>query len=204
MEQKKPAPVAKHETKDEDSDGEPEYYQYKIVVLGDGTVGKSSLILRFVEDFFGKSYKQTIGVDFFSKRFQLTPSVQVALQVWDIGGQSIFGKMINTYVKDSHAVILVYDITNYASFSNLQDWLKLVQKTFEGKPMPVMALVGNKTDLFHMQAVDLKSHKEFAETNKLYSFFASAKTGDQINIIFYKMAAALTGVEFKKEIVQVL
>lgn len=189
---------------DSDSEGEPDYFQYKIVVLGDGTVGKTSLILRFVEDYFGKSYKQTIGVDFFVKRLQISPAVQVALQVWDIGGQSIFGKMINTYIKDSHAVILTYDITNYNSFADLADWFRLVQKAFEGKKMPMMALVGNKTDQFHLQAVDLKSHKEFADTNKLYSFFASAKTGDQVNMVFFKLAALLSGVQFKKEVVQVL
>lgn len=186
-----------------DSDEEPDYYQYKIVVIGDGTVGKSSLICRFVDDYFGKSYKQTIGCDFFVKRLQLSPKVQVALQVWDIGGQSIFGKMLNTYIKDSHGVVLVYDITNYQSFADLSDWYNMVVKAFEGKTMPVVALVGNKTDLFHLQAVDLKVHKQFAETNKLHSFFASAKTGDQVNVIFYKIAAALSGVEFKKEVVQV-
>eukprot|EP00826_Nyctotherus_ovalis_P006700 TRINITY_DN11612_c0_g3_i1.p1 TRINITY_DN11612_c0_g3~~TRINITY_DN11612_c0_g3_i1.p1 ORF type:complete len:224 (+),score=46.59 TRINITY_DN11612_c0_g3_i1:91-762(+) len=185
-------------------EAEPEYHQYKIVVLGDGTVGKTSLILRFVEDSFGKSYKQTIGVDFFSKRFQLTPAVQVATQVWDIGGQSIFAKMIYTYIKDSNAVVLAYDITNYNSFANLIDWLGLVQKSFEGKDLPLIALVANKIDLFHMQAVDLKTHKEFADKYKLLSFFTSAKTGDQVNIIFYKLAAMLSGVEFKKEVVQVL
>ena len=69
------------------SDGEePENLQYKIVVLGNGTVGKTSLIMRFCEDHFGKSYKQTIGVDFFVKRIELPGNIQVALQVWDIGG----------------------------------------------------------------------------------------------------------------------
>jgi len=189
---------------DSDSDEEPQYHQYKIVVLGDGTVGKSSLILRFIEDYFGKSYKQTIGADFFAKRLQLSDKIQCALQVWDIGGQSMFGKMVQTYIRDAHAVILTYDITNYASFADLQDWLRIVQKTFEKKKQPLIALVGNKTDLFHLQAVDLKSHKEFAENNKLYSFFASAKTGDQVNMIFYKLAALLSGIEFKKEVVQVI
>lgn len=182
---------------------EPKYYQYKIVVLGDGTVGKTSIILRFIEDSFGKSYKQTIGVDFFAKRFQLTPEVQVAAQVWDIGGQSIFAKMIYTYIKDSNAIVLAYDITNYNSFANLVDWLRLIEKSFEGKELPLIALVANKIDLFHLQAVDLKTHKEFAEKHKLLSFFTSAKTGDQVNVIFYKLAAVLSGIEFKKEVVQV-
>ena len=78
----------------DDEDDGPENLQYKVVVLGNGTVGKTSLIMRFCDDYFGKSYKQTIGVDFFVKRMELPGDVQVALQVWDIGGQSIFGKMI--------------------------------------------------------------------------------------------------------------
>ena len=74
------------------------------MVLGNGTVGKTSLIMRFCDDYFGKSYKQTIGVDFFVKRMELPGDVQVALQVWDIGGQSIFGKMIQTYIYEANAV----------------------------------------------------------------------------------------------------
>jgi len=96
---------ARVEAKDSDSEeDEPENLQYKIVVLGNGTVGKTSLIMRLCEDHFAKSYKQTIGVDFFVKRLELPGKVNVALQVWDIGGQSIFSKMINTYVYEANAV----------------------------------------------------------------------------------------------------
>jgi GTPase SAR1 family protein len=83
---------AKQTQKREDADesnsdeDEPENLQYKVVVLGNGTVGKTSLIMRLCEDHFGKSYKQTIGVDFFVKRLELPGNVNVALQVWDIGG----------------------------------------------------------------------------------------------------------------------
>ena len=101
----------------ESSDGdEPENLQYKVVVLGNGTVGKTSLIMRFCEDHFARSYKQTIGVDFFVKRIELPGNIQVALQVWDIGGQSIFSKMIGTYIYEANAVVLTYDITNQQSF----------------------------------------------------------------------------------------
>ena len=94
---------------DEDSDegNEPENLQYKVVVLGNGTVGKTSVIMRFCEDYFGRSYKQTIGVDFYVKRLEMPGDVQVALQVWDIGGQSIFGKMIQTYIYEANAVSAV-------------------------------------------------------------------------------------------------
>ena len=150
-----------------DSEDEPENLQYKIVVLGNGTVGKTSIVHRFCEDYFAKSYKQTIGVDFFVKRLEMPDNLFVALQVWDIGGQSIFGKMVSTYIFEANAVILVYDITNHQSFVDLEDWLQLVQKTFEGKELPIIALMGNKIDLNHMQAVKPELHERFAEENRL-------------------------------------
>lgn len=159
---------------EEDDDDEPEYLQFKVILLGDGAVGKTSLATRFCEDHFAKQYKQTIGpyslaslaarsdrsfqlkhklfksswsktgLDFFVKRvvlpgdvhapqracFQLiSPSFQpvfeafskVCLQIWDIGGQSIGGKMLSNYIYGSSAVVLCYDITNYQSFQHLED-----------------------------------------------------------------------------------
>ena len=96
------------EQEDDSDDGEPEHLQYKVVVLGNGTVGKTSVIMRFCEDYFARSYKQTIGVDFYVKRLEMPGDVQVALQVWDIGGQSIFGKMVQTYIYEANAVSLCY------------------------------------------------------------------------------------------------
>ena len=183
-------------------DDEPENLQYKVILLGNGTVGKTSVINRFWEDYFAKSYKQTIGVDFYVKRLELPENVYTALQVWDIGGQSIFGKMITTYIYEANAVIFVYDITNHQSFADLEDWHQLVTKTFEGKELPLMALMGNKIDLNHMQAVKSEEHEKFAEDNKLYNFYVSAKTGDQVNAWFFKIAADLSGVKLSKEIIQ--
>jgi Ras-related protein Rab-28 len=149
-----------------DSDEEPENLQYKVVVLGNGTVGKTSLIMRFCEDYFAKSYKQTIGVDFFIKRLEMPENTFVTLQVWDIGGQSIFGKMISTYIYEANAIILCYDITNHQSFVDLDDWLDVINKTFEGRELPLLALMGNKIDLNHMQAVKTDQHDQ---VSKIYS-----------------------------------
>ena len=82
----------------EDSEDEPEQLQYKVILLGDGAVGKTSIAMRFTEDHFAKAYKQTIGLDFFIKRLVLPGEVHVALQIWDIGGQTIGGKMIGNYI----------------------------------------------------------------------------------------------------------
>lgn len=180
----------------EDDDSEPEYLQYKVILLGDGAVGKTSLAMRFCEDHFAKTYKQTIGLDFFVKRVVLPGDVHVCLQIWDIGGQSIGGKMVSNYIHGSHAVCLVYDITNYQSFQHLEDWLFLVKRTFPKEPMPYIALMANKTDLAHMKVV--KTHTQFQEENDLYSYFVSARTGDQVHPAFYRIAADLAGVTVTK------
>merc|ERR1711907_764879 len=119
------------EEKDSDSDEEGDQMQFKVIVIGDGAVGKTSIVNRFCKDHFASSYKQTIGLDFFMKRIVLPGNVDVAVQVWDIGGQTIGGKMIGNYVFGSHAVILTYDITNAESFHDLQDWLAVVNKIFK-------------------------------------------------------------------------
>lgn len=130
---------------DSDSDNEPELLQFKVLLLGDGAVGKTSVAMRFTEDYFSMTYKQTIGVDFFMKRLVLPGDVHVALQIWDIGGQSIGSKMVSNYIYGAQAVIYLYDITNYQSFQNLESWHRLVNKTFGKEKPPYSALIGNKS-----------------------------------------------------------
>ncbi|CAB1325651.1 unnamed protein product [Coregonus sp. 'balchen'] len=121
-----------------DSEEDSQDKQLKIVVIGDGASGKTSLATRFAQEAFGKQYKQTIGLDFFLKR--------ITLPVWDIGGQTIGGKMLDKYVYGAQGVLLVYDITNYQSFENLEDWYGMVKKANEESDVqPVVSLVGNKS-----------------------------------------------------------
>ncbi|KAM6136031.1 ras-related protein Rab-28 isoform 3-T3 [Phoenicopterus ruber ruber] len=119
--------------------------QLKLVVLGDGTTGKTSLATRFAQETFGKQYKQTIGLDFFLKRIILPGNLNVTLQVWDVGGQTIGGKMLDKYIYGAQGILLVYDITNGQSFENLEDWYNVVKKVNEeSETQPLVALVGNK------------------------------------------------------------
>ncbi|CAM9099733.1 unnamed protein product [Discosporangium mesarthrocarpum] len=179
---------------DTDSETEPEHLQYKVILLGDGTVGKTSIATRFSQESFSDSYKQTIGLDFFVKRIILPGDVQVALQIWDIGGQSISSKMMTTYIYGAHAVIMCYDITNYDSFHNLDDWYRIVRKTFPQGNMPYVALVGNKCDLSHLRAVRAQNVHHFADDNNMYSYFMSAKSGDQVDACFHRIAGHLSGI----------
>uniref|UniRef100_A0A7S1CBI3 Ras-related protein Rab-28 n=1 Tax=Bicosoecida sp. CB-2014 TaxID=1486930 RepID=A0A7S1CBI3_9STRA len=188
---------------EDSSDDEPEQLQYKVILLGDGAVGKTSIAARFTNDYFSKMYKQTIGLDFFIKRLVLPGDIHVALQIWDIGGQSIGGKMIKNYIYGAQAVLLCYDVTNYASFQNLEDWYRLVQQTHAADAMPYVALVGNKTDLNHMRAVKLDKHNLFSDENDMYSYFMSAKTGDSVASSFYRIAADLAGVVLTKPEIEV-
>ncbi|CAN0281484.1 unnamed protein product [Ectocarpus sp. 12 AP-2014] len=198
---------------------EPERLQYKVILLGDGTVGKTSIATRFAQGDFSQMYKQTIGLDFFVKRILLPGDVQVTMQIWDIGGQSIGSKMMSKYIFGAHAVIMCYDITNYDSFQNLDDWYRLVVKTFEKGVMPYVAMVGNKSppnvlacttvgwttavdaaagDLSHMRAVRTTSAHQFADDNNMYTFFMSAKSGDQVDACFHRIAGHLSGIALSR------
>lgn len=185
-------------SKETDSDSEPRQLQYKVIILGDGAVGKTSIAMRHTENNFSTTYKQTIGLDFFLKRLALPGDTQVTLQIWDIGGQSIGGKMLKNYIYGAQGVLLVYDITNYESFQNLEDWYRLVRRTFDDERMPYVALVGNKTDLNHLRAVKEVKHKQFTEENDLKSYLVSAKTGDDVNTTFRQVAADLAGIVLTK------
>mmetsp|Transcript_14390 Transcript_14390/g.24149 ORF Transcript_14390/g.24149 Transcript_14390/m.24149 type:complete len:231 (+) Transcript_14390:133-825(+) len=179
---------------DSDSEDEVEQLQFKVIILGDGAVGKTSICMRFTDNSFSKAYKQTIGLDFFIKKLVLPGDVHVALQIWDIGGQSIGSKMIHNYIYGAQAVLLVYDVTSYESFQNLEDWYRLVTRTFQRETMPYVALVANKSDLNHMRAVRQDAHNQFADENDMFGFGMSAKSGDQVNAAFHRVAAALAGI----------
>ena len=108
--------------------------------------------------------------------------------------------MITNYITGAHIVLLCYDITNYDSFSNLEDWYRLVVKTFAGqKSMPYTVLVGNKIDLRHLTVVKSTLHNQFAEENEMASYFMSAKSGDQVKQAFYNIAASVAGITLSSE-----
>ena len=186
-----------------DSEDEGNSQQLKFTLVGDGTTGKTSLCSRLSNDSFGKQYQQTLGLDFFLKRFNLPGNMAVTLQVWDIGGQQLGGKMLETYLYGAHAVLLVYDMTNQSSFENLQDWLEIVQKHgVQNGKMPYLALIGNKKDLEHLRKVTKEHHADFQNKNDMTSFFLSAKSGDQVNFCFQKIACDILKIRLSKQDVE--
>ena len=100
----------------------------KLVLLGNGSVGKTSLCARFRDDGFARVYAQTVGVDFYERRLRVRGR-DVALQVWDVGGQSLASAMMPQYVFGAGVVFLCYDVTDAQSFADVEDWLGLVDRT---------------------------------------------------------------------------
>jgi Ras-related protein Rab-28 len=100
----------------------------KLILVGNGSAGKTSICTRFKEDGFRKVYRQTVGIDFLEKRLKVRDK-EVALQVWDIGGQSIGSKMLPQYVWGADIVFLCYDVTDAQSFADAEDWLALTRRT---------------------------------------------------------------------------
>jgi Ras-related protein Rab-28 len=132
---------------DSDDEGPTKEHQLKVVLVGDGTAGKTSIITRFCQNNFDKTYNQTIGIDFFLKRIMLPGDRYVSLQVWDIGGQTLGGKMLDNYLAGAHIIMFVYDVTNFSSFENLDDWRLHVEKCVKDSEAhkPKFALVANKS-----------------------------------------------------------
>ncbi len=164
-----------------------------LAIVGDGAVGKSTIINAFRTDGFVPVYKQTIGCDFYERQLQIRSDYLVSLRVWDIGGQSIQSKNLESYINSANAIMLVYDVTNSESFGNLDDWLSQIHKNAKTK---FIYLVGNKVDLISIRQISERQHDSFIISNDLKGgLFCSAKTGENVVKSFYKIAGEVIGLK---------
>jgi Ras-related protein Rab-1A len=163
---------------------------FKVLIIGDSSVGKSNILLRFSDNVFHDTFLPTIGVDFKIKNVSLSGQ-SIKLNIWDTAGQERFKTITAAYYKGSHGVILVYDITDRESFNNIVNWLAEVRK--HAGPNVARVLVGNKCDLTAERKVTEKEAKEFAEQQGMQFFEASAKA--KINIEETFMAITKTMYE---------
>ncbi|KAI8471414.1 MAG: RabH/Rab6 [Monoraphidium minutum] len=166
--------------------------KYKLVFLGDQSVGKTSIITRFMYDKFDNTYQATIGIDFLSKTMYLEDRT-VRLQLWDTAGQERFRSLIPSYIRDSSVAVVVYDVTNRASFLNTVRWIQEV-RTERGSDV-IIFLVGNKTDLLDKRQVSLEEGDAKARELAVNFIETSAKAGFNIKALFRKIAAALPGMD---------
>lgn len=149
-------------------------------------VGKSCLLLRFAEDSFTSSFITTIGIDFKIKKMLVEGKV-AKLQIWDTAGQERFRTITSAYYRGAMGILLVYDVTDEASFNNIKNWMKNIEQHASENVMKV--LVGNKCDLGEARrAVPTEKAKALATEHKMMFFEASAKSGANVEEIFTKIA----------------
>jgi small GTP-binding protein len=162
-------------------------YMFKIIMIGDAGVGKTTLMFRYLYEKFLYAVDTTIGVEFGSK-ITTVENVPVKLQLWDTSGQEKFRSITRCYYRGAAGCLLVYDITSWVSFSNILAWLSDYQK-MGSHQQTEFVLVGTKNDLKEKRAVSYEEAKTFAHTHNMRFFETSSK--EDVSEIFQFLGAAI-------------
>ena len=159
-------------------------YIVKILTLGDSSVGKSSIVLRFSDDDFNDNQFATIGIDFKTKYIKMGDS-SVKVLIWDTAGQEKFQNIAKQYYKGANGVLLIYDICNRKSFERVDFWLKEL-KEYNRIDELFVCLVGNKIDLEDKRVISNEEGEKYAKVNNINYFEVSAKSGKGVSELFNK------------------
>jgi len=158
-------------------------YRIKIVVAGDGGVGKTSLLNRYVSDTFLTAMKMTIGTDFFSKVMERQNSV-VKLQLWDFGGEKRFRFLLPGYCKGARGVLLAFDLNDFTTLMSLDEWIQIIKVNTTD---PKILLVGTKVDIAG-GVMEEEFIREFCEKHNIHEFIpTSSKTGENVEFVFQEL-----------------
>eukprot|EP00826_Nyctotherus_ovalis_P054311 TRINITY_DN7103_c0_g5_i1.p1 TRINITY_DN7103_c0_g5~~TRINITY_DN7103_c0_g5_i1.p1 ORF type:complete len:213 (-),score=93.66 TRINITY_DN7103_c0_g5_i1:131-724(-) len=163
--------------------------RYKVIIVGEASVGKSCLLIRATEDTYSDNYSITIGADSSTFLVKIGEAV-VQLEVWDTAGSEKYRSMIKVFFAGSHAAFIAYDITRKDTFNAVDFWLDAVRQTTS--PEVKVVLVGNKKDEEEKREVTQEEANEYLEMNELFAFMeTSAKTGEGVMDVFKKLAQSL-------------
>ena len=179
------------------SSGDQEYdYLFKLLLIGNSSVGKSSLLFRFVENVWDDSFVPTIGVDFKLKTMEVNGK-KVKLQIWDTAGQERFKNITASYYRGGNGVLVVYDITDRDSFENLNSWLIEIEKNANKNVYKL--LIGNKCDLEDKRKVTYQEGKDFATSNGMQFIETSAKTDTKVKDAFEMLTQEIIKANITKD-----
>jgi small GTP-binding protein len=165
---------------------------FKICIFGDGGVGKTTLLNRYLTGLFKDDSGITIGVDFHLKKLEIDGK-RISLQIWDFAGEDRFRFLLPSYIMGSSGGLFMYDITRYSSLKNFQDWMDVVERGSIGIPEKIpIIMAGSKLDLKDRRAVSAHDAVELAKSHGLYSYIeCSAKTGENVEEIFKEITSVM-------------
>nr|MDO8113894.1 Rab family GTPase [Candidatus Sigynarchaeota archaeon] len=180
--------------------------QIKVVIIGDSAVGKTALKVRFTDEYFKKDLISTLGVDFGSKviygeyypadiLFRGTVKFKMNMSIWDAAGQAHYAQMRPMYYRNAQGALLVYDVTNLSSFDHLPQWIEELENMTG--PIPTI-LVGNKIDM--NRVVPKEKAEEFAKQHKFLYIETSAKSGDNVDAAFQRLALEIYKRMFEEDL----
>ena len=162
---------------------------FKIIIIGDSGVGKSSLTLRATKNQFQDYYNATVGFEFFSQNIKMDDTI-IKLQMWDTCGQEIYRSLISSFYKNSSLAMIMYSIEDEESFRHLDYWIKEIKNN--SNPDIKIILIGNKVDLEDKRTVSKEEEEKFAKENGIEEVYeTSAKTGFNAKKIFCRAAQIL-------------
>ena len=170
----------------------------KILILGDSSVGKTSLLLKYADGYFPTIYVATIGVEYKIKQINLK-GVNINLQIWDTAGQERFRGITKNFMKGADGIMYVYDITQKQTFDNLKSWIRQSEDSTEGFKK---IIIGNKSDLETEREVSKDSLKKFCDDKCFTGVEVSAKLGTKVNEAFEYLANMIVGRKTKEELIK--
>ena len=163
------------------------FINFKVIIVGDSGVGKSSILKRAVQDKFDESYRATIGFEFLLMHFKVN-DLRIKLQIWDTCGQEMYRSLVQGFYRNTSLAIVVYDVNSKKTYEGLNIWLKDIRQHTE-QDIPIF-IIGNKSDL--EKVVQTEKAKVFSISNRTNYFTeCSAKSGYNVKEIFYEAAKHL-------------
>ena len=170
-------------------------YLFKLLIIGNSAVGKSALLMRFAGGTYEDNYITTIGIDFKVRTIEVEDK-RVKMQIWDTAGQERFRTIGTAYYRNTHGVIVVYDVTSRESFLNVEQWLQEIKQNCD-RP-PIVVLVGNKDDNAILKKVPTEESTEFAAKIGVPLFETSAMENINVEEMFHEVAKMMVDTRLTK------